>query len=389
MRGKLHIKKFVALIWINLALLLVSLTGYAQTKITGKVTGSDDGQPLPGVTVKIKGASGVSNSVTSTGIDGSFSITAAGNSTLVFSFVGYATQEVEAGANTKINVKLVPDNKTLTEVVVIGYGTSKRKDLTGSVSSVSAETIAKIPVVSVDQALQGRAAGVQVTNNDASPGGNITVLIRGTGSLASGGNSPLYVVDGYPLNGGIGSINPSDIASIDVLKDASATAIYGVRAANGVVIVTTKKGKKDGVQITIDAYSAFQSRPKQYELLNAQQFATLAKQQETDDPDKQFTVLPAWNTPASLTSVDWQKAIYRSGLTQNYSLGIRGGSDKVQSATSVGYFNQKGIVLGSYFKRLTLSNNLDYQPFKWLRSSTSSKYSYQDSNTPFGTGLTV
>jgi TonB-linked SusC/RagA family outer membrane protein len=382
MRGKLHIKKFVALIWINLALVLVSMSGYAQSKITGKVTGSDDGLPIPGVTVKVKGG----NTLTSTNAEGVYSITASGNATLIFSFIGYASQEVAVGGNAAVNVKLSPENKALNEVVVVGYGTSKRKDLTGSVSSVSAETIAKVPVVSVDQALQGRAAGVQVTNNDASPGGNISILIRGTGSLASGGNSPLYVVDGYPLNGGIGSINPSDIASIDVLKDASATAIYGVRAANGVVIVTTKKGKKDGVQLTVDAYSAFQSRPKEYKLLNAQQFATLAKQQETDDPDKQFIALAAWNNPSALTNADWQKAIYRSGLTQNYSIGIRGGNEKIQSATSVGYYNQKGIVLGSYFKRLTLSNNLDYQPLKWLRSSTSSKYSFQDANTPFGTG---
>ena len=144
----------------------------------------------------------------------------------------------------QISVSLKNTVSNLNEVVVVGYGTQKRKDVTGAVSSVSAATIAKVPVTTLDQALQGRAPGVQVINNDASPGGNISVLIRGIGSLASGGNNPLYVVDGYPTTGGINNINPNDIASIDVLKDASATAIYGIRAANGVVIITTKKGTK-------------------------------------------------------------------------------------------------------------------------------------------------
>ncbi|QEC79277.1 SusC/RagA family TonB-linked outer membrane protein [Mucilaginibacter ginsenosidivorax] len=384
MRGKLHIKKFVALIWINLALMLVSMSGYAQSKITGKVTGADDGLPIPGVTVKVKGGP----TVTSTNTEGTYSITAGSNATLIFSFIGYTSQEVAVGGNATVNIKLSPENKALNEVVVVGYGSAKRSDVTGAISSVNAATIAKVPVTSLDQALQGRAAGVQVTNNDASPGSNITVLIRGTGSLASGGNTPLYVVDGYPINaGGINNINPSDIASIDVLKDASATAIYGVRAANGVVMVTTKKGKKDGgAQVEFNAYNAFQSKPKQYDLLNAQQFATLANDVAANDPNKHFTTLANWASPSSLTNADWQNAIYRSGLTQNYDLAIRGGNEKVQSSTSIGYYDQKGIVLGSYFKRITVGENLDYQPKKWLKSSTSAKYSYQNLNNPFGTG---
>jgi TonB-dependent SusC/RagA subfamily outer membrane receptor len=155
-------------------------------------------------------------------------------------------------------IRLEANVSALNEVVVIGYGTAKRKDLNGSVSSVNAETIAKLPVPSLDLALQGRAAGVQVTANDGAPGGNTSILIRGVGSLASGGNNPLYVVDGYPLDGGINNFNTNDIATIDVLKDASATAIYGIRGANGVVIITTKKGRKDGVQVSLDAYNSFQ-----------------------------------------------------------------------------------------------------------------------------------
>lgn len=369
------------LIGLSLSLLLISLAGYAQSKVTGKVTDGSNGQPLPGVTIKVKGV----QSAAVTDLNGSYTINATPGSTLVFSFIGYATQEAAVSGAT-VNITLAVDNKSLNEVVVIGYGTAKRSDLTGSISSINAATIAKVPVVSVDQALQGRAAGVQVTNNDATPGGNLSVLIRGTGSLAPGGNGPLYVVDGYPISSGINNINPSDIATMDVLKDASATAIYGIRAANGVVIITTKKGRKDGLQVSIDAYDAFQSKPKEYKVLNADQFATLALAQAATDPAKQFTVLPAWNNPSALTEADWQNAIYRSGLTQNYSIGIRGGNEKTQSATSIGYYDQKGIVQNSYFQRITLSQNLDYQVGKWLKSSTSAKYTYQNSNNPFGTG---
>jgi TonB-linked SusC/RagA family outer membrane protein len=193
-------------------------------------------------------------------------------------------------------------------------------------------------------------------------------------------------VDGYPLEtGGINSVNPNDIATVDVLKDASASAIYGIRAANGVVIITTKKGKAGALTVSLDAYDAFQSRPKEYKVLNAQQFATLANQLAAAS-NGNFQSFSAWADPASLHNVDWQNAIYQPGLTQNYDVSLRGGTDKFQAATSVAYEDQKGIVLGSYFKRITLNSNLDYQPVKWLKSATSIKYSYQNANTPFGTG---
>src|SRR5262249_596102 len=152
-----------------------------------------------------------------------------------------------------------------------------------------------------------------------SPGGNVSVLVRGVGSLAPGGNTPLYVIDGYPTNGGINNLNPNDIASIDILKDASATAIYGIRAANGVVIVTTKKGRRGSTQVTFDAYTAFQSKPKKYKILNAQQWATLANEVADADSLHNFVELPIWRTPEALTNSDWQDAMYRTGLTQNYS----------------------------------------------------------------------
>ena len=365
-----------------LSLIILLLTSHvllAQKTVTGVVSSNDTA--VVGATVLAKGTT----VGTRTGTDGSFSISVpAGRTTLVITSVGYEQQEVNIGNSTslKINLKSLAATN-LNEVVVIGYGTQKRKDLTGSVSSVGADLIEKVPVVSAAQALQGRASGVQITNNDGAPGGNISILIRGIGSLAPGGNAPLYVIDGYPSQGGINNINPSDIASIDVLKDASSTAIYGIRAANGVIIITTKKGLRNRTQVSADMYEAVQTEPKKYKLLNAQQFSALSNDVEKTQPA--YIAFSPWRNGANLHTVDWQNAVYRGGLTQNYSIAIRGGNDKVQSAASFGYYNQKGIVIGSYFKRFTAGLNLDYQPYKWLRSSTSIKYSNQDANTPLGT----
>ena len=358
---------------------------FAQNRqVTGKVTSNQDGIGLPGVTVKVKGTTTGVN----TDVKGNFTLSVSGNAVLQFSYIGYLPQEIVVGGQSVVNASMMPDAKTLVEVsiVSIGYGTSKVKDLTGSVSSVSAKQIEDVPITTLEQALQGRAAGVQVTNNDGAPGGNMTVLIRGTGSLASYGNGPLYVVDGYPIDaGGINNINSDDIESIDVLKDASATAIYGIRAANGVVLVTTKKGKKGITQVSLSAYNSIQSKPKEYSVLNAQQFATMANTIALD-PTQNFQTNPAWSNPASLHTIDWQNAVYKNGLTQDYNIAIRGGTDKMQNAVSLGYYDQKGIVYGSYFKRATVSDNADFQPLKWLKSSTAIKYTFQDARNPYGTG---
>jgi TonB-linked SusC/RagA family outer membrane protein len=372
MMRKLQIKHFVALIGLSLSL-LISMSGYAQNRqITGTVTSADG--VVPGASVAVKGTTiGVM-----TDANGAFRLAVPENATLVISMIGYNTQEMAIASGNSYNIKLTANVSALNEVVVVGYGTSRRKDLTGAVSSVTAEQVAKVPVTALDQALQGRSSGVQVTNNDGAPGSGVTVLIRGVGSLSN--NDPLYVVDGYPITGGLNNINPNDIASMDILKDASATAIYGVRAANGVVIITTKKGRKDGVEVSFDAYASVQSEPKKYKVLNAEQWATLANQTPG------FDRLPEWANPSALQNVNWQDEVYRTGLRQNYNIAVRGGSDKVQSAFSAGYFDQKGVVLGSYFKRINLGMNIDYNATKWLRSSSSAKYSRQNSNNPFGTG---
>lgn len=362
-------------------LLFFSLLVFSQRTITGKVTDAEL-KPLSNATVTVKGTT-VS---TTTNSAGAYSITLPQNSSvLVFSYVGYQVSEVNVqGTTADVTMQLL--SGSMNEVVVIGYGTQKRRDVTGSVSSISASTIEKLPVTSADQALQGRAAGVQVINNDGAPGANVSVLIRGIGSLAPGGNGPLYVVDGYPTTGGINNINPNDIATIDVLKDASATAIYGIRAANGVVMITTKKGTRGKMQVSLDMYVSSQSQPKKYDLLNAHDFATLSNEVEAADSTHTYHGFAPWHNPDQLHSVDWQDAVYRSGVTQNYNIGIRGGNDKIQTAMSFGYYDQKGIVLGSFYKRFSLNLNLDYQATSWLKSSTSVKYAHTDQNNPFGTG---
>ncbi|HMH23217.1 MAG TPA: TonB-dependent receptor [Puia sp.] len=359
-------------------LLFTHFSGLAQNRtITGKVVATGSDSALAGVTVKVKG----SNTNAITGADGSFTISAAPNATLIVSSIGFASQQVDLNNRSSITIRLVSDAQALTQVVVIGYGTVKRKDLTGAISSVSADQISKVPVTTIDQAIQGRAPGVQVTNNDGSPGGGVQVQIRGIGSL--GTNDPLYVVDGYPISGGINTLNPNDIASIDILKDASATAIYGNRASNGVVIISTKRGRRGGATVSLDVSTSFQTRPKTYSVLNAQQWGALAFKQATIDG---YTALPNWANADTLHEADWQKAVYQTGVRQNYNVAIRGGSDKVQTAFSAGYFDQKGIVLGSDFKRYNLSANIDYTPQPWLKSSTSLKYTRGDSKVPFGTG---
>lgn len=357
-----------------------SFFALAQTKVTGRVTA--DGKPLSGATVSVKGTT----TATQTDNNGNFSISASPDATLEISAVGFTSIEIKVNNRTTVDAALQTSSTQMEQVVVVGYGTQRRRDITGSISSVNAAQIEKVPVTTLDQAIQGRAAGVQVINNDASPGGNVSVLIRGIGSIAPGGNNPLYVIDGYPTTGGINNINPNDIASIDILKDASATAIYGIRAANGVIIITTKRGIKNKVQVSLDAYDGVQTKPKTYDLLNAQQWAALSNEVEASDSTHTYHGMPIWHTPNVLHTVDWQDALYRQGLTQNYTIGIRGGSDKVQTAMSFGYYNQKGIILGSFFKRYSLNLNLDYQATSWLKSSTSIKYSYQNANNPLGGG---
>ncbi len=358
-------------------LFICTSTMYAQTHtIKGKVVDKSN-EPLIGVAVSLKGTS--QGSITD--FEGNYSIKVnVNNGVLIFSYIGYEKQEIKIGTSNSINVTLQEASVALDQVVVVGYGTAKRGDVTGSISSINAEQIKKVPVVNVGQALQGRMSGVQVTNNDGTPGAGVQILIRGVGSF--GDNSPLYVIDGYP-GASISNLNPSDIQSIDVLKDASAAAIYGNRAANGVVIITTKRGNAERMQLSVDATTSIQFKPATFDVLNAQEFATLATEigKKENSP-----VLDAWSNPSSLRSIDWQDAMYRSGLKQNYNLSLRGGSEKVQTSVSLGIIDQKGVVQFSDYKRYNMALTQDYKPFKWLKSSTNLRYAYTDNKTVFGSG---
>lgn len=365
--------KFIATFF----LLICGSVMFAQTRtVKGKVVDKAN-EPLIGVAVNIKNTS--QGSITD--IEGNYSIQVnTENAVLVFSYIGYDKQEIRVGARNVIDAVMHEASIALDQVVVVGYGTSKRGDVTGSISSIDAAEIKKVPVVNVGQAMQGRMSGVQVTNNDGTPGAGAQILIRGVGSF--GDNSPLYVVDGYP-GASISNLNPSDIQSIDVLKDASAAAIYGSRAANGVVVITTKRGNAEKMQLSVDATVSVQFKPSTFDVLNAQDFASLA----TEISKKENApVLDAWANPSGLRTIDWQDLMYRAGLKQNYNLSLRGGSEKVQTSISLGLTNQEGVVRFSDYKRYNIALTQDYKPLKWLKSSTSLRYAYTDNKTVFGSG---
>jgi TonB-linked SusC/RagA family outer membrane protein len=329
----------------------------ADVPVTGRVVGSD-GKPLPGVTVLVRGTT-VGGT---TDADGRFSLRAPEGSTLLFSFIGYVGQPVQVtSANaSNISVTMREDTQKLNEVVVVGYGTQERGSVTGAISSVNGPELTRQPVPDVTQALQGKVSGVTITSNGGAPGGAAGTSVRIRGITSAGNNNPLYVVDGFPLpdNGDsqLNSISPDDIETIDVLKDASATAIYGVRAANGVVIITTKHGKAGQSSVNVNAYAGVQTVARRLSLLNAEQYAVINNENRLAAGKP--IVVDRLRDPASLgAGTDWQDLVFRKAQIQNYSLGVTGGSDKANYALSASYFQQDGIVVGSTFERYTLRAN--------------------------------
>lgn len=290
---------------------------------------------------------------------------------LIVSSVGYVTREV-AVKGLASDIVLERSDKRMDEVVVIGYGTVKKKDLTGSVATVKEEEIKATPLVSLDRALQGRISGVQVTSNSSKPGGGTTVRIRGTGSV-NAGNDPLYVVDGYPV-GDLNSINPEDIESIDILKDASATAIYGSRGSNGVVIVTTKRGKSGQSNLTFDGYYGIQTLRKKIPLMDAQEYAEFINEARVNGGGAPYFdgSSPDRPLPAALgKGTDWQDVVFHNAPVQNYQLGANGGDAKTQYAISGGFYSQDGLIVQSDFKRYSLRVNLDREVKPWLKIGVS------------------
>ena len=326
---------------MNLSRPWVGPTMVLEQTIRGTIKDLETGETLPGVNVLAKGTT----TGTVTDVDGNYRLTVSDDvTTLVFSSVGYLAEEVEIGGQAIINVSLSPDIQSLQEVVVVGYGTVKKSDLTGSVSSIKSEELTAYPAIGTVQALQGRAPGVQITANNGEPGASYKVRIRG-GTSINASSDPLYVVDGFP---GAALPPPEDIASIEVLKDASATAIYGSRGANGVIMVTTKKGSKGQAKIDFNASYSMQNEINRLDLLNKQQFTEYIQ-----DTNPDFTPLDG--------NTDWQDEIFQTGNIQNYQLGVSGGADNVNYYLSGTYFDQSGIILNSGYKRYSITSNIEIQ----------------------------
>ncbi|MBC7828313.1 MAG: TonB-dependent receptor [Chitinophagaceae bacterium] len=374
----------------------------AQT-VTGKIT-DERGQPMSGVSITEKGKSG---GITSKS-DGVYTITvSSSDGILVFSYVGYANQEIAINSRTAVDVVLNNITGSLGEVVVVGYGTQRKKDLTGAIASVSSRDIEKIPTNGIDKALQGQVAGLQISTTSGAPGGNTTILIRGISSI-TGGVEPLFVIDGYPVasvgySNPLSTINPNDIESIDVLKDASSTAIYGSRGSNGVIIITTKRGKSGKPKIEFDSYVGVQEVAHKIELMNARQFAEFVidgrnagyldnfpsgniNDNNAIRPGASFDISDRYKNSAFLDSVgegtDWQDVIFRKAMISNYQLSVSGGNDGIRYSLSGGYFKQDGIIIQSNFKRYSFKANVDAKLSNKLGVGISLLPSYTEEYSP-------
>ncbi|MFO7852663.1 MAG: SusC/RagA family TonB-linked outer membrane protein [Bacteroidota bacterium] len=352
-------KKLLLSISLMLLLIPFQLMGQQRT-VTGKVTSSTDGSPLPGVNVVVKGTT----TGTTTDVDGEYSITVEEGDTLVFTFVGYISSEVGVRDQRVIDVTLVESYEMLDEVVVIGYGETTRKSFTGSLTSVKSESIDDIPQQDAVSMLQGKSAGVYVNNVDGTPGSTSSILIRGLGSFRGSG-SPLYVIDGIPTSS-INTLNPGDIESITFLKDAAATSIYGSRAADGVVLITTKKGKKGETDIEFSAQYGANSieNPNGFQLMNASQYLDYYREAainggiDPDDPSSGSLYLPV---SGDYYDTDWYDLVTRIGTTQNYELSASGGNDATTFYFSLGYYDETGTVKATDFQRYTGRLNLIHQ----------------------------
>jgi TonB-linked SusC/RagA family outer membrane protein len=390
-----------------LMLTVLSFSGFGQQTVSGKITSSEDGQGIPGVSIAVKGTS----RGTTSDANGNYKIAADNKSKIVFSAIGFVSQEIEVGSKSTIDLKMMSDVQSLNEVVVVGYGTQKKSQLTGAISSVTAKQITEMPITNLGQAIQGRIAGVDVAQSGSKPGAVPNILIRGRRSF-NAGNNPLYVVDGIPMtgdrnelangrpfdfaSGGYEDINPNDVASLEVLKDASAAAIYGARGANGVILVTTKRGNTKGkTTITYDNYFGTSKVLDKIQLFSGAEFTEYVREAYRATggykdangvavptgvadafADSKVAVLggdPAVaDGIANNRNTDWQSLMLKTGVTQNHTLGIQGGNDKTQFYISGGFFQDKGIAEGLDFTRYSFRANVDHQINKTFKIGVAS-----------------
>ena len=397
-------KQLLSKVLFSMFFVLMGIQMLAQDRtVTGRVTASDDGSGIPGASISIKGTS----KGTSSDADGNYKITVSGSSVLTFSSVGFNSQDVSVGNKSQINVALATDTKALTEVVVVGYGTQKKSQLTGAISSVTSKQITEMPITNLGQAMQGRVAGVDVAQSGSKPGTVPKVLIRGRRSF-NAGNDPLYVVDGIPLSSGYEDMNPNDVASMEILKDATATAIYGARGANGVVLITTKRGSKDGkTVISYDTYVGSTQTLDKINLFTGAEYAEMKRESrrtigtykdangnlvptgvmDAYADSKLFTAIELDGIAKGRTT-DYQDLMVRKGFQQNHAIGVQGGNEKTQFSINGGYFQDKGIIEGLDFTRYSLRVNVDHQVNKALKVGISSYGMYGVTNganlNPYG-----
>ncbi|WP_324670643.1 TonB-dependent receptor [Hymenobacter sp. GOD-10R] len=358
----------------------------AQTgrTVTGRVT-STNGEGLPGVTVVVKGTS----QGTGTDANGNFSLAVPSDNTiLVVSSIGFLKQEVAVGSRTSLDVKLATETTALNEVQVVGYGVQKKSQVTGAISSVTEEQLRDVPVANVGQALQGRAAGVTISNSSTTPGQSPVIRIRGNRSI-SGSNDPLLVVDGVPFDGSLNDLNPDDITSLEVLKDASSTAIYGARGANGVILITTRRGKSGAPRATYSGYYGTKKAYGLYDLQNGQEYynyrlEAYRAQNANYDPNTATTFLTndeRANYAAGRTT-DYQKLLFQKGHIQNHVIGVSGGTDQTQYSTSLGYYDETGITPVQRYQRYSLRGTLDQQIGKRVKVGVNTLNTFNVSDDP-------
>jgi len=363
--------------------------------VSGTVLAGNDNTPLPGVSIIVKGTT----TGTTTDLDGNFRMDASPQDILVFSYIGYITQEMEVGSRTTFNITLAEDLEQLEEVIVVGYGTQEKRDVTAAINSVGSREISELPVASAAQAMQGRMPGVDVTPQGGRPGAAPSIRIRGRRSI-NASNEPLFVVDGIPLADGINSINQNDIQSIEVLKDAAATAIYGSRGANGVILITTKRGKAGKTQITYDGYYGVTNITKKVDMMNGSQFAAMKRESRRGLPEGAASwdgTIPSddvvFEDPTELESIalgrstNYQDLIFSQGSQTNHQLSISGGSEKTTFNISLGYFQENGIIETQDYTRYTTRINLDHKITDRIRIGTSTLLTREVQN--FGTNNVI
>jgi TonB-linked SusC/RagA family outer membrane protein len=363
--------KYFALLFV----MLLPLTGFAQN-VSGVITDANTGEEIIGATVKVKGTT----TATVTDAMGNYSIAANTGQTLEISYIGYISQSVKVGNQRQIDIKLSEEDHSLNEVVVVGYGVMKRSDLTGAVASIDEKAIKQGVNTSIEQAMQGRISGVQVTQNSGAPGGGISVQIRGINSLSA--NEPLYIIDGIAVSGqtngnssALSALNPSDIISLEVLKDASATAIYGSRASNGVVLITTRRGQEGKTQVQYEGYVGWQQIPGKLDVMNLKEYASFYNDRGMLYGGE-WAIRQDFMDPSLLTNgTDWQDVLFQTAFMHNHQVNVSGGSNSTKFSISGGFLDQDGIGIGSSFQRASFRANLDVNVNKWMSVGVNTSFS--------------